>query len=142
MLKIYIELAQCYMKNCNDEFKQRKEIRTAWFKNTTKLHEDYKNKLITQKQLMTKLNKLDKQYFSAIENINLHKCEIEKCYKEVKTKLDYLAEKNKIQKLDNYTLDDYNKFVKINHTNILKSDVDKYFFNLNNILKFTQTLQK
>jgi hypothetical protein len=110
-------LSNCYIENCNKEFKQRKMIRDIWFAKTNKINDDFKNKIITRKQFITRLNKLDNNYFDLIENISLHKCEINKCYNLVKNHLDYLADKNNYKKKDTYTVEDYIEILKINNKN-------------------------
>ncbi len=121
MLDNLVLLTNCYIHKCNEELKKRKEIRTKWFKDTNKIHQDYKNKLITQKQLISKLEILDNKYFNSIENISERKCEINKCYTLVKKHLDYLSERNNINKKDNYNINDYIKILKINNKNNLKT---------------------
>jgi len=121
MLDNLISLTNCYIKKCNDEFKSRKEIRTIWFKATEDLNEKYKAGKITKKNFIKQLDKLDDNYFNAIENINLHKCEINKCYSLVKKHLDYISDKNDIAKsTKKYTSEDYVKILKTNRKNFRK----------------------
>lgn len=117
MIENLLSLTNCYVTNCKKEYKARKALRTKWFNNTEKLHEDYKNKKITKKELIKKLNKIDEEYLNSVENFSLHKCEINKCYKLVKKHLDYLYEKNKEAKKNKYTAEDYVNIMKINNAN-------------------------
>ncbi len=112
-------LTNCYIANCNKEFKKRKKLRDTWFKNSNKIHNDYINKIITREEFDSILTKLDNNYHNSIQKINLHKCEIDKCYNLVKNHLDYLSDKNKIKKKDNYNIDDYLKILNINRQNII-----------------------
>uniref|UniRef100_A0A6C0LFX1 Uncharacterized protein n=1 Tax=viral metagenome TaxID=1070528 RepID=A0A6C0LFX1_9ZZZZ len=113
-------LTKCYITNCNKESKKRNKIRDIWLNNSNKLYLDYINKIITKKQYDLKLTKLDNEYHNSIEKINLHKCEIDKCYNLVKNHLNYLSDKNKITKKNNYNIDDYLKILNINRQNIIK----------------------
>ena len=116
-LEDVVALTNCYVMNCNKEYLKRKELRTKWFEDTEKLHQEYKKGDITRKQVIAKLKKLDNKYFSAIENINLHKCELDKCEEFVIKRLDYLSERNKLKKKDKYTINDYVKILKTNNRN-------------------------
>jgi len=113
-------LTKCYIANCNKEFKKRNKLRDIWFKNSNKLYLNYINKIITKKDYNLKLTKLDNDYHNSIEKINLHKCEINKCYNLVKNHLDYLSDKNNITKKNNYNINDYLKILNINRQNIIK----------------------
>jgi hypothetical protein len=112
-------LTKCYIAKCNNEFKKREKLRNTWFENSNKLYLDFINKIITKKEFDSKITKLDNNYHNSIEKINLHKCEIDKCYNLVKNHLDYLSDKNKIKKKDNYNIDDYLKILNINRQKII-----------------------
>jgi hypothetical protein len=112
-------LTKCYIANCNKELKKREKLRNIWFKNSNKLYLDFINKIITREEFDSKLTKLDNNYHNSIEKINLHKCEIDKCYNLVKNHLDYLSDKNKIKKKNNYNIDDYLKILNINRQKII-----------------------
>jgi hypothetical protein len=120
MADILIKLSNCYIENCNNEFKKRKLIRDRWFAMSNKIHDDYKNNIITRKEFNVKMTKIDNDYFNSIENISLHNCEINKCYDLVKNHLDYLADKNKIKKKNNYTTDDYIRILIKNNNKIIR----------------------
>ena len=106
-------LTKCYIANCNKEFKKRKDIRDKQLINSNKLHDDYKNNIISKKEFISKLIKLDNKYYNSIETISLYKCEIDKCYNLVKNHLNYLSDRNNYKKKDNYTINDYLKIVKL-----------------------------
>ena len=112
-------LTNCYIANCNKEFKKRKKIRDIWFKNSNKIHNDYIKKIITREEFDSILTELDNNYHNSIQKINLHKCEIDKCYNLVKNHLDYLSDKNNLTKKDNYNIDDYLKILNINRQKII-----------------------
>jgi len=112
-------LTKCYIAKCNNEFKNREKLRNTWFENSNKLYLDFINKIITREEFDSKITKLDNNYHNSIEKINLHKCEIDKCYNLVKNHLDYLSDKNKIKKKDNYNIDDYLKILNINRQKII-----------------------
>ena len=113
-------LTKCYIANCNKEFKKRKKLRDIWLKNSNKLYIDYINKNITKKEFDLKLTELDNNYHNSIQKINLHKCEIDKCYKLVKNHLDYLSDKNKLIKKNKYNINDYLKILNINRQNLVQ----------------------
>ena len=106
------KITNCYLEKCNKEANNRKKIRDIWITNSTNLYNNYKNNIITKKEFITKINKLDDNYFKSIESKSIHQCEIDKCYDLLKVKLDYLASKlNYKKKKTNYTIDDYTKML-------------------------------
>ena len=107
-----IKLTTCYTNKCKKEAITRNKLRTIWMKNSNKIFEDYKNKIITRKEFIIKINKLDADYFNSVESIAIHNCEIKECYNLLKIKLDHMASKiNYKKKKENYTIDDYNKII-------------------------------
>jgi hypothetical protein len=112
-------LTKCYIANCNKEFKKRNKLRDTWFKNSNKIHNAYIKKIITREEFDSILTELDNNYHNSIQKINLHKCEIDKCYNLVKNHLDYLSDKNNLTKKNNYNIDDYLKIININRQNII-----------------------
>jgi hypothetical protein len=106
------KITNCYLEKCNKEANNRKKIRDIWITNSTNLYNNYKNNIITKKEFITKINKLDDNYFKSIESKSIHQCEIDKCYDLLKVKLDHLASKlNYKKKKTNYTIDDYTKML-------------------------------
>lgn len=117
-----VKLTNCYLEKCKKEAKARKKLRTEWFANTNKIHNDYQNKLMTRNEFIRKMNKLDSTYFNSIQNINIHKCQIANCYDLLKVKLDHMASKiNYKKKNTNYTIDDYIKILIITNKNETKN---------------------
>ena len=107
-----VKLTKCYTEKCKNEVEARKKLRTIWFNNSNKFFEDYKNKVITRKEFITKINKLDSTYFNSVESIAIHNCEIKECYDLLKIKLDHMAAKiNYKKKKEKYTIDDYKKII-------------------------------
>ena len=108
-------LYDCYIIKCNNEFRKRKEKKDIWYAMTNKIINDYNNGSIkSRKEFITKINKLDNDYFNSIENVSMHNCEIDKCYNLVKQYLDYLYSKYDYKKKDNYSAEDYINILKIN----------------------------
>jgi hypothetical protein len=107
-----VKLTKCYTEKCKNEAETRKKLRTIWFNNSNKIFEDYKNKVITRKEFITKINKLDSAYFNSVESIAIHNCEIKECYDLLKIKLDHMAAKiNYKKKKEKYTIYDYKKII-------------------------------
>ena len=112
-------LVKCYNEKCIKEVKKRKKIRDKWNTNSNKIHNDYKNGIIkSRKEFIKIINKLDSDYFNSIQNINMHKCEIDHCYDLLKNKLDYAANKiNYNKKKDKYSIEDYINILTITNKN-------------------------
>lgn len=106
------ELSKCYIDKCNKEFRLRKTARDLWFARTNKINNDYKNNIISKQEFMKKIKILDNTYFNSIQEISLHKCEIDKCYNLVKKYLDYLSHKLNYKEKDVYTVYDYINLIK------------------------------
>ena len=112
-------LVKCYNEKCIKEVKKRKKIRDKWNTDSNKIHNDYKNGIIkSRKEFIEIINKLDSDYFNSIQNINMHKCEIEHCYDLLKNKLDYSANKiNYNKKNEKYSIEDYINILTITNKN-------------------------
>ena len=112
-------LVKCYNEKCIKEVKKRKKIRDKWNTDSNKIHNDYKNgKIKSRKEFIEIINKLDSDYFNSIQNINMHKCEIDHCYDLLKNKLDYSANKiNYKKKNEKYSIEDYINILTITNKN-------------------------
>lgn len=112
MKDYYRLLEKCYIKKCKEENIMVDKIRNEWMSNISKLINELQNKKITKKQFIAKNKKLDDNYYKSNENIKLLKCELDKCYENVKFVLHELSHKIKYTKKDIYTLKEYIKILR------------------------------
>ena len=109
-----LSLITCSVEKCNKEVKKRKTIRDEWLKKSRINYDNYINKYITKKEFNKIKTELNDNYYNSNEINDIHKCELAKCSKFVKKKLDYIAAKiNYVAKDDEYTLDDYIRILKL-----------------------------
>ena len=54
-----VKLTNCYIEKCKKEVKARKKIREIWFADSKKIYDDFQNKIITRKEFLKRINKLD-----------------------------------------------------------------------------------
>jgi hypothetical protein len=126
MVKNVDKLVDCYVKNCKKELKNlRKKFGDECNKKNYKLYNDYEKGRISQKEFIQKATKNNEKLLNSYENIKLCKCEINNCYKYVKTHLDTFAAKvNYKKKRANYTAEDYSKIFQL----IFKSNIKNIKF--------------
>lgn len=110
---------KCYVKNCKKQLDiARKDIDKKITKKNNKLYDDYKKHKISQKEFIKQAVKNNKKLFDSIQSINVHKCQLDKCYKYVKKRLDREADIINYKKKRNYTIEDY---IKIYRTLFMKN---------------------
>jgi hypothetical protein len=98
---------KCKNDNCANEVRNNKDNSILYLKKINKLYDDYINVKINRKDFIKTLNKLVDDYFNSKEVKNMNKCELDKCSKFIKKKLDYMAININYDIKANYTLDDY-----------------------------------
>ena len=109
-----LSLSYCSVEKCNKEVKKRRTIRDEWLKKSRINYDNYINKYITKKEFNKIKTELNDNYYNSNEINDIHKCELAKCSKFVKKKLDYIAAKiNYVAKDKTYTLDDYIRILKL-----------------------------
>jgi hypothetical protein len=105
---------KCYIKHCKKEMdKAKKDIDRKIILKNNKLYDDYKNNKISQRTFIKKAIKNHKILFNSIQTINVHKCQLKKCYKYVKKRLDKEADIIGYKKKRNYTIQDFIDIYKI-----------------------------
>ena len=113
---------KCYVSNCKKQLDiAKKDIEQKIIMKSDKLYNDYKKHKISQKEFIKKAVKNNKKLFESIQTINVHKCQLDKCYKYVKKRLDKEAEIINYRKKSNYTIEDY---IKIYRT-LFKQNIKK-----------------
>ena len=108
-----LSLITCSVEKCNKEVKNRRTIRDEWLKKSRINYDNYINKNITKKEFIKIKTELNDYYYKSNEINDIHKCELTKCSKLVKKKLDYIAAKINYVSKKEYTLDDYIRILKL-----------------------------
>ena len=107
------DLIRCNTAFCNKETENNRNNSAKYLKILNKYYDDYINKTINQKVFKEKINKLVDEYYNSTEAKTLFTCELDKCSKLIKKKLDYIAIYINYDIKDKYTLDDYIKILTI-----------------------------
>ena len=114
------DLIRCNTAFCNKENENNRNNSAKYLKILNKYYDDYINKTINQKVFKEKINKLVDEYYNSTEAKTLFTCELDKCSKLIKKKLDYIAIYINYDIKDKYTLDDYIKILTISEKIDLK----------------------
>jgi surface antigen len=105
---------KCYIKHCKKEMdKSKNDLDRIINKKNNKLYDDYKKHKISQKEFIKKAIRNHKKLFNSIQRINLHNCQLDKCYKYVKKRLDKASDEINVKKKNNYNINDFNNIFKI-----------------------------
>ena len=110
MQETILQLAVCKSSKCKKD-SNSKTITNEYLKKFRNIYDNYINKTITHKELYKQINDLHDTYYKEIDIIAISKCELDKCSKFIKKKLDYLASKIGYT-IKNYTFEDYIKIIK------------------------------
>ena len=102
---------KCKNAYCANEVINNKENSIIYLKKLNKLYDDYINAKSHTKKIrddfIKNINKLVDDYYNSNEVKEMSKCELDKCSKFIKKKLDYMAIQINYDVKSNYTLDDY-----------------------------------